>query len=313
MSYQKSHQNKVYVYPQLHGVDLVFLRIGGVGLGNLLFPFARAVIFAKRYGFRLIAPTWFQIKLGPLMRGEEDKRLYSDLFDSCDYINGIKKFLILFFKKLNGDIYVDNLPWDIISHSNYPLVFIFKGMGNLFDDIKDGHAIVYEEILKITKERHLSKIKNNKEFIIGIHIRMGDFVVNKNETAAFSYRADLGWYMGCIDRIRQVLQYPAKALIFSDGNEHELSRVLQMGSVEKVYYGSAISDILALSKCDVLIASRSTFSMWASYLGRMPTLYPPGFREIVHLDCFEGDVSGDEDLPERLKSDLMIRFKQKSE
>src|SRR5208337_4075978 len=59
MSYQKSHQNKVYVYPQLHGVDLVFLRIGGVGLGNLLFPFARAVIFAKRYGFRLIAPTWF--------------------------------------------------------------------------------------------------------------------------------------------------------------------------------------------------------------------------------------------------------------
>ena len=41
--------------------------------------------------------------------------------------------------------------------------------------------------------------------------------------------------------------------------------------------GSAIGDILLLSKASLLFASaHSTFSMWGSYLGGMPTLYYPG-------------------------------------
>jgi hypothetical protein len=41
-------------------------------------------------------------------------------------------------------------------------------------------------------------------------------------------------------------------------------------------FGSAIADLWALSNANVLVASGSTFSMWASYLGRMPVIWHPG-------------------------------------
>ena len=32
-----------YVYPKFDGIDLYFFRLGGSGLGNLLYPFFRIV------------------------------------------------------------------------------------------------------------------------------------------------------------------------------------------------------------------------------------------------------------------------------
>ena len=43
-------------------------------------------------------------------------------------------------------------------------------------------------------------------------------------------------------------------------------------------YGSGLGDMLGLSRSNLLIASGSTFSMWGSYLGQVPTIWHPGKR-----------------------------------
>ena len=37
-----------YVYPKFDGIDLYFVRLGGSGLGNLLYPFFQALVYAKK-------------------------------------------------------------------------------------------------------------------------------------------------------------------------------------------------------------------------------------------------------------------------
>jgi hypothetical protein len=52
--------------------------------------------------------------------------------------------------------------------------------------------------------------------------------------------------------------------------------LLSQENVRRREFGSSIADILALSRSRILIASGSTFSQWASYLGQIPTITHPG-------------------------------------
>ena len=66
------------------------------------------------------------------------------------------------------------------------------------------------------------------------------------------------------------------AFVFSDGTEDDLRELLALPRVERVDYGSGLGDMFGLSRSRLLIASGSTFSMWGSYLGQVPTLWYPG-------------------------------------
>jgi len=39
--------------------------VGRAGLGNMLFPWARAEIFAKRFNARVLRPSWNTVRPGP--------------------------------------------------------------------------------------------------------------------------------------------------------------------------------------------------------------------------------------------------------
>ena len=65
-----------------------------------------------------------------------------------------------------------------------------------------------------------------------------------------------------------------KFYLFSDGQEHELQNLLLLPQVEIVFFGNAILDMIALSKCKFIVGSDSTFTGWAAYLGQVPTVSP---------------------------------------
>lgn len=67
-------------YPRLSKRDWLFLRSQGAGLGNPLFTYLRAFIYASESGGRLIKLTWPNIKLGPYIRRKPDKRTYGEPF-----------------------------------------------------------------------------------------------------------------------------------------------------------------------------------------------------------------------------------------
>ena len=69
-----------YIYPILSPHDFGWLRISGSGLANCMFVVTRAYLLSCKYQCKLIAPTWRKFSIGPFLRRERDKRIYSDIF-----------------------------------------------------------------------------------------------------------------------------------------------------------------------------------------------------------------------------------------
>ena len=249
--------SKIYVYPRLSSIDLSFIRIGGAGLANCMFVAARAFILAKRYNWNIIDPTWVKISLGPYIRGEKDKRHYNNFFNRFG-VSWLKKAWLLVFEKR----YQENklLPQD---HG----VVEVAGLGNYFKDLIPFHDIVYEYFNEITKPNIIKEILPEKfSNVIGIHIRLGDYVN--------SLRTPIDWYLKSVSQINQIHPNLFSFYIFSDGQDEELKELLSIDNVSRVFFGNALSDIWALSKCRLIIGSDSTFSGWGAFLGQVPIIYP---------------------------------------
>jgi len=270
-----------YTFVSLGKFESLGVRLGGAGLGNILFPWATALIYAKNNNLQRIQTTWKNFKIGTFLRKERDKRMYFDLFTGKDGIGGFKKFFLLNFSSK---------------------VKYFSRMDDLFELFKNEQAFVKQELLKIINPYHLQKANEFDASSIGVHIRMGDFRNPDNEDVlrkgAWNYRLPIQWYKNIISKIREVSDMPI--YIFSDAENTELEEILDIDNCKRAYFGSAISDMIALSRCKVLVSSASTFSMWASFLGQMPTICFPGqMRQklIINEKLFEGEIDYNDPLP----------------
>src|SRR4051812_18492456 len=79
------------VHPEVYAYPL----IERTGLANMMFPWARAQVFAQLHSVPMLAPRWVQFRLGPIIRRETDKRFYFGLFDNSSYIGGVKRMMLL--------------------------------------------------------------------------------------------------------------------------------------------------------------------------------------------------------------------------
>jgi hypothetical protein len=277
-----------YTFVSLGKLESLGVRLGGAGLGNIMFPWATALVYAKNNNLKSIQTTWKNLKFGTFIRKERDNRMYMDLFSETAGISGFKKFFLLNFSK--------NIK-------------VFSGMHDLFEPFKSDQSFVKSELLKIINPYHIKKAKQFNSNSIAIHIRMGDFTNPINEkvlrNGAWNYRLPIKWYISLIEKVQKESNLPI--YIFSDAEDCELKEILAYENCNRAYFGSAISDMLALSTCKVLISSASTFSMWASFLGQMPTIWFPGqMRQTLILENskFEGEVDYDDNLPSSIIKEM---------
>jgi len=279
-----------YIFVSLGKMESLGVRLGGAGLGNIMFPWATALVYAKKHNLKRIQTTWKNLKFGTFIRKERDKRMYMNLFLETDGISGFKKFFLLNF-------------------SNN--IMVFSGMNDLFEPFKNDQKFVKSELIKIINPYHIKRANEFNSNSIAIHIRMGDFANPINEkvlrNGAWNYRLPIKWYICLIEKIQKESDLPI--YIFSDAEDCELKEILAYDNCNRAYFGSSISDMLALSTCKVLISSASTFSMWASFLGQMPTIWFPGqMRQTLLLENskFEGEVDYDDDLPSSIIKELKM-------
>src|SRR5260370_306045 len=74
------------------------------GLGNRLFPWARCRLFSFTNKVPMLSPRWAQLKVGPFVRGEADRRLYFDLFKpGADDVRGIKRLRLQMLSKTEAE------------------------------------------------------------------------------------------------------------------------------------------------------------------------------------------------------------------
>lgn len=226
----------------------VYADLPRTGLCNMLFPWARAVLYARDHALPMLAPEWVKIgRVGPWLRGERDKRYYFRQFTNDGYVSGLKKWWALHFEKKS--------------------VVTVRGMGEYFKDIKGEHLFLLDELMKIVSPRIRSALGQLPDEFIGVHVRRGDF-------AKIGLAQSMEYYLRGIQKARQIVGKPVPTLIFSDGYKEELSAIVSQGEVTVMPPCLALQDMLSLSKARVLVGTnQSTFSGWAAFLGQMPNIW----------------------------------------
>ena len=244
------------IYPSLSNLDLGFFRLGGAGLANCMYVAARAYSYSLRYNAELIEPTWEKISIGPILRGEQDKRHYIGLFDK-PFMHGLKK-LKQIYKKMIAESEIETFV------SSTDGVLKVSGLGNYFQDLNQKESAEYFNL--IIKE-HIKEIIDSENFdnVVAVHVRLGDY--------SSSQRTPIMWYR---DMIKIVSDYnpDLKFYVFSDGSDEELESIIELPHVERKFFGNALADILAISRCKLVLASDSTFSAWGAFLGNVPIIFP---------------------------------------
>ena len=264
----------VYAYPRLSKADLVIIRIGGNGLGNLLFTWARCLATAQENNWQMVWPTWGSFKLKNWRVNPYDHRTYFDLFSSTNtYVSGWRKLKYLVQHRWVKEA-------DALAHSPAPgSVVEFRGMEGMFTPFRSHHELIYRELIGMAQPQHLRAFSDPNNAPIAIHVRRGDFVEQSTQDAIINQNNSMlpiEWYVEALKAVRSKVGMETAALVFSDGTDEELKELLELPSVSRADYGSGLGDMLGLSRSRLLIASGSTFSMWGSFLGQVPTIWHPG-------------------------------------
>ncbi|MDD6826551.1 MAG: alpha-1,2-fucosyltransferase [Oscillospiraceae bacterium] len=190
----------------------------------------------------IITPTWQKFSIGTYIRREKDKRRYVDLFTTENEINGIRKLYAVLF-----------------CHPHFE-----QGLQNYFTDFLNDADYIRNYIIKHIRPS-IKAVVDKYDFCncIAVHIRLGDFPEE--------HRTPLEWYKEKI--IAKGMECNYRFLLFSDGTDEELKDLMAIPNVERVFFGNAIADIYAISKCCFMIGSDSTFSGWGAFLGQVPCVF----------------------------------------
>lgn len=250
----------------------------GTGLGNRMFTWARAVLYARAHNAPMLAPFWPRWTTTGLIRGGLDHKNFLrqislvGAFESPPgYIKGAEKLRCVFGAKRIDEDSIES------SRGNDIFIRVFRGEGRQFADINGHNKELLSEYRLIVKHNWRQFVDNKPEFVIGINIRRGkDFKDAHSEEEYVSrgaLRTPLWWFVDALRYSRSVLGAKTPALIVSDGTESDLAPVLSEGFVSLLRPGCASSDLYALSRSRVLIGSGgSSFSAWASFFARCPTI-----------------------------------------
>lgn len=251
-------------------------KVGRAGLGNQLFPWARAEVFAHRTSARVLEPRWNEFHLGPYLRGEAEKRRYAGFFRASQHVRGGRRALVSVLGRRLPELAGDRLPC-----GRRPLVVEFNGINDLFTPLLPAFAFVREQLWSMTRPAHRPEGTEYGGPFVALHVRRGDLTrqgFTSAELEGVRQFTPTSWFVAMARAVgAEPLLSGLPLVVFTDGDESELSELIAMPGVTFHKRRSALADLWLLSRATVLFASGySTFSMWASYLGGMPTIYAPG-------------------------------------
>jgi hypothetical protein len=282
-------------------------HVGRAGLGNALFPWARAELFARQSGARILAPRWGGLRLGPYLRREPDKRSYSGFFQASHYVSGVSRFVISTLgRRISERQVVNGVTFDG-DRSRRPVLVEYSGIDGLFAPLLGSSAFIRTRLWDMTTEALRSTGALYGGPFIAMHVRRGDITrqgFTDGELNAVNQYTRLDWFVSMARAVRRQSALNAiPIVVFTDGDAHEVAELCSLSGVRLHERGPAIADLWTLAHAALLFGSGfSTFGMWASFLGGMPTIYAPGkLQQRVQAGlpgALEIELPAGEDIPE---------------
>lgn len=250
--------------PVLSRFDFGLLRSPGPGLGNLLLPISRALIGAKRFGGEFVFPTMRQFKIGTYLRNEPDKRTYGDVFRGRNW----DEWRLWFNAKLSRQKVLEG---DATPFPN--AVRTYSGLGKYFHDLQ-GHDKLIENWIR-TNARLSGAID---DYDIGVLIRLGDYTDYIPNSPRANVRLPFSWYDSAIKMAIEIADVNSPDIVFfSDADESEIAPIIAKWKGRFNPGKNAVTDMLNLSKGRVAVTSRSTFSMWSTFLSDSHAIWDEEF------------------------------------
>lgn len=259
----------------------------GHGLGNRLFPWARARLFAASTGARFIDPVWVRPALGPMLRGGIALRHYRSQI-----------LLLGLFRRRPGDLGVLQGWWvargatrisepaaTIVPRTSAAataddVLVEFRGYEGYFAPLLGREELLRSELRAVARPRLLLRADRLGPVPIAINVRCGrDFPKASPgaERIAPGEATPLGWFVEALRLVRRSMGARVPAFVVSDGGVGDLAVLLAEPEVRLVRPGCAVTDLLVLLRARVLLASgSSSFGAWAAFLGGMPAATHPG-------------------------------------
>ena len=279
--------------------------VGRSGLGNMLFPWARAELFARASGARILAPVWTSARIGPYLRREPVKRLYYGFFRAPNHERGVSRMMIAALGRRIAETQIAaQMPG--LASAGRPNIVVFSGLGNLFTPLFGAQHFIRDRLWTMSKPKMRSSGAVYGDRFIGMHVRRGDITrqgFTPERLKTVGQYTPISWFVSMAQAVRSNPELrPLPIVVFSDGSEAEIAPLRTVENVVIHQRRSALEDLWTLSHANLLFASGfSTFSMWASYLGGGPTIYAPGKiqqRVQTGLEApFEIELSEGGDLP----------------
>jgi hypothetical protein len=251
----------LYHYPKLSQFDGGLFRSPGPGLGNLLFPIARAIAGQCERGGTLVYPTMRQFKIGPYLRREADKRTYGDVLrhrTGYDWRNWLASQSLPAISERDA-------PADLNSGC-----ICYEGM--------DGHFLSLlnysEEIRAWIGENGRFKGSLAQPYNIAIHVRVSDFIDDDGTEDGFNVRQSWDWYKHAVDEARRLIGKTAPSImLFTDIDAAEARAGLAVANVATDPSKNALTAMMNMAQSEIIVTSRSTFSMWGAFLGNSAAIW----------------------------------------
>lgn len=250
------------------------------GLGNKLFPWARALVLARQINCKTLDARWFSPRGGALIRGGVNYRTaLAKTWLLGNFRRDREAVKTSEFRRHYAELstqYLDILP-PLDFAPNPQTHYIFRWDKNHhFADLGPYRDFLRERLLSIcspSQHNYLAGFQN-QEFI-ALNIRTGRDFKPKGSGEPGYYLTELDWFVQALDTARQTYGN-LPAYIVSDGGKRQLGPLLEKSQVHLVRTHTAMADLRILLGAKVLLGSgNSSFSAWASFLGAMPTFSSP--------------------------------------
>lgn len=255
-----------------------YAKLPRAGLGNMLFVWARARIFAQLNDLPFAVSSWKHFNIGTFLRRERSKRIYAGYFSGTEEWGTLKSSWML----RNYTQVIEPPVAPLACGATHKTVYIFNQIphwDNFFRDIKPQRQFIREEFYRVLAPVHRETVECASPPIIGVHVRQGDFRplrIGEDFAQVGAVRTPLKYFEDVINNIRQVHGSSLPVTIFSDGHDHELAPLLEMPNVVRAEKNADVGDLLLLSASRIIVTSAgSTFSYWSAFLSDSPVIMHP--------------------------------------
>lgn len=248
-------------------------------LGNQLSIMAHLIAFAKDYNYIVIFPD------SPIMKDALDN---SEILSGKFHLNRIlsnnlvsrianklirviylrensqSKNLLIVNKRIDIDSINDILPFNSTVIITDWLFRYYSGVKNNAEFIRE--QLKFKKSARIKSVNFTNSVRNmyTDSNLVGVHVRRGDY----SEWNDGKYYFDNDIYYSNMKALS--LQLNCVFVICS--NEQIKFENTDMLNIE-YFSGTAIEDICVLSNCNYIFGPPSTFSGWASFIGKTPIYF----------------------------------------